>query len=97
MPRGEKEKRQQTILMRLLRDGRVNTHDLSTEFGITDVAIRGDFDDIGVLLKSRGLFMNRFYGGAELIQPGQHYRGFCKVWEASRRLERRGYRYKKYR
>jgi DeoR/GlpR family transcriptional regulator of sugar metabolism len=76
MPRGEKEKRQQTILMRLLRDGRVNTHDLSTEFGITDVAIRGDFDDIGVLLKSRGLFMNRFYGGAELIQPGQHYRGF---------------------
>ena len=40
MPRGEKEKRQQTILMRLLRDGRVNTHDLSTEFGITDVAIR---------------------------------------------------------
>ena len=76
MPRGDKEKRQQTILMRLLRDGRVNTHDLSTEFGITDVAIRGDFDDIGALLKSRGLFLNRFYGGAELIQPGQHYRGF---------------------
>lgn len=76
MPRGDKEKRQQSILMRLLRDGRVSTHDLSTEFGVTDVAIRGDYDDIGALLKSRGLFMHRFYGGAELLQPGQHYRGF---------------------
>jgi DeoR/GlpR family transcriptional regulator of sugar metabolism len=76
MAKGDKEKRQQAILMRLLRDSRVSTHDLSAEFDVTDVAIRGDFEEISEVLKARGLYLHRFYGGAELVQAGQHYRGF---------------------
>lgn len=76
MPKTEKERRHQAILMRLLRDGRVSTQELAAEFGISDVATRGDFDEIGDLLKTRGFHLHKMYGGAELIQENVSFRGF---------------------
>lgn len=83
MPKGDKEKRQQVILLRLLRDGRINTHDLSAEFDVTDVAIRGDFEEVSELLRLRGLHVHRFYGGMELEQTVQPYRGFFETQSKS--------------
>lgn len=74
--KAEKERRLQAILMRLLRDGRIHTHELSMEFQVTDVAIRGDFDEIEAILKARGLSLLRVYGGAELAQEDLPFRGF---------------------
>ncbi|SVB52573.1 uncharacterized protein METZ01_LOCUS205427 [marine metagenome] len=76
MPKTGKDQRQQAILMRLMRDGRVITRDLSDEFGITDVAVRGDFDEVSEVLKARGLHLNRYYGGAELVEEAHLYRNF---------------------
>lgn len=76
MPKISKDQRHQMVLMRLMQDGRVATRELSEEFGITDVAIRGDFDEISVILKSRGLHLNRYYGGVELVEEAEQYRGF---------------------
>ena len=76
MPKTGKDQRQQAILMRLMRDGRVNTRDLSEEFGITDVAVRGDFDEVSAVLKARGHHLNRYYGGAELEEEAHLYRSF---------------------
>ncbi len=76
MSKTSKEHRHQYILMCLMRDGRVTTRDLSDTFGITDVAVRGDFDEIGALVKERGLQLHRYYGGVELLTEKQQYRGF---------------------
>ena len=76
MPKTGKDQRQQAILIRLMRDGHVNTRDLSEEFGITDVAIRGDFDEVSEVLKARGHHLNRYYGGAELVEEAHLYRSF---------------------
>ncbi|MBM3262530.1 MAG: DeoR/GlpR transcriptional regulator [candidate division Zixibacteria bacterium] len=80
MPKGDKEKRIPAILMRLLKDGRVSTHDLSAGFNVTEVAIRGDFEEVIELLRLRGLHVHRFYGGIELEQQSiQPYRGFYET------------------
>lgn len=72
----DKERRLQTIIMRLLQDGRVHTHEMSQELQVTEVAIRGDFDDIEQILKARGLVLTRVWGGAELAQEDHPFRAF---------------------
>ncbi|MBI4551110.1 MAG: DeoR/GlpR transcriptional regulator [Candidatus Latescibacteria bacterium] len=72
----EKERRLQTIIMRLLRDGRVHTHELSQDLNVTEVAIRSDFDEIETILKAHSLSLIRVWGGAELAREDHPFHGF---------------------
>jgi DeoR/GlpR family transcriptional regulator of sugar metabolism len=70
------DSRRQAILTRLLQNGQLKTHDLAKEFSTTDVTVRQDFERIIEMLRPRGMYPQRVWGGLRLDQQVKLFQGF---------------------